>query len=46
MVGSVAQFPDEMGRIAVENAVHAIKGEAIVPETKVRIELITRENVK
>ena len=41
MVGSVAQFPDEMGRIAVENAV-----EAIVPETKVRIELITRENVK
>jgi ribose transport system substrate-binding protein len=46
MVGSVAQFPDEMGRIAVENAVHAIKGEAVVPETKVRIELITRENVK
>jgi ribose transport system substrate-binding protein len=46
MVGSVAQFPDEMGRIAVENAVHAIRGEAVGQEAKVRIELITRENVK
>jgi ribose transport system substrate-binding protein len=46
MVASVAQFPDEMGRIAVENAVHAIKGEPVEPEAKVRIELITRENVK
>jgi ribose transport system substrate-binding protein len=46
MAGSVAQFPDEMGRIAVENALHAIKGEAVPPDAKVRIELITRENVK
>jgi ribose transport system substrate-binding protein len=46
MAGSVAQFPDEMGRIAVENAVHAIKGEPVTPDAKVRIELITRENVQ
>jgi ribose transport system substrate-binding protein len=46
MAGSVAQFPDEMGRIAVENALHAIRGEAVPQEAKVRIELITRENVK
>jgi ribose transport system substrate-binding protein len=46
MVGSVAQFPDEMGRMAVENALHAIKGEAVAPDAKVRIELITKENVK
>jgi ribose transport system substrate-binding protein len=46
MAGSVAQFPDEMGRIAVENALHAIKGDAVPQDAKVRIELITRENVK
>jgi ribose transport system substrate-binding protein len=46
MLGSVAQFPDEMGRLAVENAVHAIKGEPFEADAKVRIELITRENVK
>jgi ribose transport system substrate-binding protein len=46
MAGSVAQFPDEMGRIAVEHALHAIRGEAVPPDAKVRIELITRENVK
>ena len=46
MVASVAQFPDEMGRIAVENAVRAIKGEPVEPEAKVRIELITKENMK
>jgi ribose transport system substrate-binding protein len=46
MLGSVAQFPDEMGRLAVENAVHAVKGEPFEADAKVRIELITRENVK
>ena len=46
MLGSVAQFPDEMGRLAVENAVHAIKGEPVEADAKVRIELITKENVK
>jgi ribose transport system substrate-binding protein len=46
MVASVAQFPDEMGRLAVENAVHAIRGEPVSSDAKVRIELITKENVK
>ena len=46
MLASVAQFPGEMGRLAVENAVHAIKGEPITADAKVRIELITKENVK
>jgi ribose transport system substrate-binding protein len=46
MLASVAQFPDEMGRLAVENAVHAIKGEPVVADVRVRIDLITKENVK
>jgi ribose transport system substrate-binding protein len=46
IAGSVAQFPDEMGRMAVEHAFRAIKGEPVPPEEKVRIELITREQVK
>jgi ribose transport system substrate-binding protein len=46
MLGSVAQFPDDMGRLAVENAVHALKGEPVEADAKVRIELITKENVK
>ena len=44
MIASVAQFPDEMGRIAVENAVHAVRGEPVPPDAKVRIELITKAN--
>src|SRR5262249_45091527 len=31
MAASVAQFPDEMGRVAVENAVRALRGEAVPP---------------
>src|SRR5438552_12778554 len=46
MAGSVAQFPDEMGRIAVESAVHAIKGEPVAPDARVGIELISRDDVK
>jgi ribose transport system substrate-binding protein len=46
ILGSVAQFPDEMGRLAVENAVHAIRNEPFEADAKVRIELITKENVK
>jgi ribose transport system substrate-binding protein len=46
MLGSVAQFPDEMGRLAVENAVHALKGEPVEADAKVRIELITKDNVQ
>ena len=44
MEATVAQFPDEMGRVAVETAVKVLKGEPVPPETVVRIELVTREN--
>lgn len=42
MEASVAQFPREMGRIAVESAVKAIRGEALPEATQVRIELVKR----
>jgi ribose transport system substrate-binding protein len=42
MAASVAQFPDEMGRVAVENAVKALRGETVPPDVKVRIELVTK----
>ena len=46
MAATVAQFPDEMGRTAVENAVKALKGEPVPAETGVRIELVVRENAQ
>lgn len=42
MEASVAQFPREMGRIAVESAVKAIRGEALPEATQVRIELVKK----
>jgi ribose transport system substrate-binding protein len=42
ILGSVAQFPSEMGRLAVEDAVKLIRGEKPEPEQKVRIELVTK----
>jgi ribose transport system substrate-binding protein len=45
MAATVAQFPGEMGRVAIEAAVKAMKGEAVPPETSVRIGLVTKENV-
>lgn len=44
MEATVAQFPDEMGRIAVETAVKVLHGEAVPPEVVVRIGLVTKEN--
>jgi ribose transport system substrate-binding protein len=44
MAATVAQYPDEMGRAAVEAAVKAMKGEAVPADIGVRIGLITREN--
>lgn len=41
---TVAQYPDEMGRVAVETAVRRLKGEDVPPETVVRIGLVTKEN--
>jgi ribose transport system substrate-binding protein len=45
MDGSVAQFPSEMGRIAVESAVKLIRREAVPPEQATRLEMITKRNV-
>jgi ribose transport system substrate-binding protein len=46
MAASVAQFPAEMGRVAVESAVKVIKGETLAPDMNVRLELVTKDNVK
>jgi ribose transport system substrate-binding protein len=45
MVASVAQFPSEMGRIAVETAARLIRGEKPAPESQVRIELVTKSTL-
>ncbi|MET0650430.1 MAG: sugar ABC transporter substrate-binding protein [Pyrinomonadaceae bacterium] len=45
MVGTVAQSPDRMGALAVENAVKLLKGEQVNAEFVVPIKLITRENL-
>jgi ribose transport system substrate-binding protein len=44
MVASVAQFPADMGRLAVESAVALIRGQKPPPEHQVRIELVTKAN--
>ena len=42
MAASVAQFPGEMGRMAVESAARVLKGEAVEASQQVRIELIKK----
>jgi ribose transport system substrate-binding protein len=42
MAASVAQFPAEMGRVAVESAVKLLRGEAVPADQRVRIELVTK----
>jgi ribose transport system substrate-binding protein len=42
---SVAQHPQEMGRLAVENAVKVLQGEKIPDYIPVKIELITKNNL-
>ncbi len=44
MDATIAQFPAEMGRLALENAARLLNGEKVQEETAVRIELITKEN--
>ena len=44
MEATVAQFPDEMGRLAVETAVKVLKGESVPSDIVVRIGLVTKEN--
>lgn len=45
MSASVAQHPEEMGRLAVANAFKAMNREKIPAEIPVRIELITKERL-
>ena len=46
MEASVAQFPAEMGRVAVESAVKVMRGEKLPPDINVKLDLVTRDNVK
>src|SRR3954469_13728322 len=46
MAASVAQFPSEMGKAAVESAVKVIHGEKIADDIKVKLELVTKDNAK
>jgi ribose transport system substrate-binding protein len=46
MEASVAQFPHEMGKVAVESAVKVMRGEKVPPDIKVKLELVTKENVR
>lgn len=46
MTGSIAQYPKEMGRAAVEYAVKAIQGESVPKEIPIKIELITKEKLE
>lgn len=43
MEASVAQFPSEMGRVAVESAVRVMRGEALPAAVMVRLEMVTKE---
>jgi ribose transport system substrate-binding protein len=45
IAASIAQFPDEMGRVGVENAVRVVRGETVEPDVQVRIELVTKANL-
>jgi ribose transport system substrate-binding protein len=42
-MGSVAQFPSEMGRVAVETADKLLKGQPVPAEQLVRIDLVTKD---
>jgi len=44
MAGSVAQHPEEMGRLAVEQALAAVRKQTVAPEIPVPVELITKDS--
>ena len=44
MEASVAQFPYEMGKTAVESAVKVMNGETLPPDIMVKLEMITRRS--
>ena len=43
MAASVAQHPEEMGRVGVESAIKVLKGESLPEYIPVKIELVTRQ---
>ncbi len=45
MAATVAQSPDQMGALAVENALKLLMGEQVQPEFVVPIKLITKDNL-
>jgi ribose transport system substrate-binding protein len=45
MEASVAQYPEEMGRIAIESAAKRIRGEAVPRDQRTKVGLVTRANV-
>ena len=45
LAASVAQHPEEMGRLAVENALAVVRGQSVPTNIPVKVELITREHL-
>jgi ribose transport system substrate-binding protein len=45
MAASVAQYPAEMGRIAIESAVKLIRGEPVPRDQRTKVGIVTRANV-
>ncbi len=45
MAASVAQFPYDMGRVAVESAVKVMNGETVPADIMVKLEMVTKDNV-
>ena len=45
MSASVAQFPYEMGKAAVESAVKLMNGEKLPPEIMVKLEMVTKDSL-
>ncbi|MFF3844601.1 substrate-binding domain-containing protein [Streptomyces sp. NPDC002328] len=45
LYASVAQQPSELGRIAVDNALKALRGEKVEQTVKVPVKVVTKENV-
>jgi ribose transport system substrate-binding protein len=46
MEASVAQFPYEMGKAAVESAVKVLNGEALPADIMVKLQMVTKDNVR
>lgn len=45
LYASVAQQPTQLGRIAVDNALKAVRGKKVEPTVKVPVKVVTKDNV-